>query len=288
MNTIQKLVDKIDKYQQNHRFPGFVYAVIKKFGEDDAGHQAALLTYYGFLSLFPLLMVVITVTGIILGNNPELEKTIIDGITDYFPLLGSDMASHIHALHRSGVALAIGILFTLYGTRGLADVFQAAIQKIWGFKRQAKPGFPYGMIRSVGIVVIGGLGFLLASISAGYAASAGSGWAFRTLSVAINLFILYWLFIFLLNASLPRHLPTKGTRLGAACAAAGLVTLQAVGGYILARELKNLDALYSYFALALGLLFWIYLQAQILYFAAEIAVVSSQKLWPRSFNEPKA
>lgn len=76
----------------------------------------------------------------------------------------------------------------------------------------------------------------------------------------------------------------KEVRPGAIAAAIGLVILQSLGGYILTRELKSLDALYSNFAIPLGLLFWIYLQAQMLYYAAEIAVVSSKRQWPRSLS----
>jgi uncharacterized BrkB/YihY/UPF0761 family membrane protein len=137
------------------------------------------------------------------------------------------------------------------------------------------------------IIVVGGLGFIGASIAAGLTATAGHSPVFRLLSLVINLFILFWLFQFLLNLSLPRHVPLRETRSGALSAAIGLLILQAVGGYLLKRELKNLDALYSYFAVALGLLFWIYLQAQVLYYAVEIAAVHNQKLWPRSLSGSK-
>jgi YihY family inner membrane protein len=284
VKIINNFIGWLDKFQQRHHLTAFVYAVVKKYGEDGAGYQAALLTYYGFLSLFPLLLVVTTVTNNIVGTHPHLESKIIQGLTGYFPLLGSQLSEHIHTLHRSGLALAVGILFTLYGTRGVADVFRHGVQKIWGIEHPKHYGFPLGLFRSLGIVVIGGLGFMLASISAGLAAAAGHGWAFRSLSTAVNMFILFWLFTFLLNVSLPRHVTVKEVRVGAAWAAIGLVIMQLLGGYILARELKSLDALYSYFAIALGLLFWIYLQAQVLYYAVEIAVVSSKKLWPRSLS----
>jgi YihY family inner membrane protein len=285
VKLLQNTVNKIDAFQQRHHFSAFTYAVVKKYSEDGAGYKAALLTYYGFLSLFPLLMLLTTLTDRIVGNHPHLEKTLIAGITDYFPLLGNQLAAHIHSLHSSGFALIIGLLFTLYGVRGVADVWRHGIQDIWGVPKSKREGFPIGLIKSFSTVIIGGLGFLLASISAGLAASAGKEWGFRGLSIAINLIILFWLFNFLLNVSLPKHVSFKETRLGAAIAAVGLVLLQALGGYILAHELKSLDALYSYFALALGLLFWIYLQAQMLYYAAEIAVVSSRRLWTRGFTD---
>ena len=125
---------------------------------------------------------------------------------------------------------------------------------------------------------------MVASVIAALAAAAGHGLVFRSLSALLNLFILFWLFTFLINFSLPRHVTAREIRVGAACAAVGLVVLQSVGSILLAQELKSLDALYSYFALTLALLFWIYLQAQILCYSVEIAVVSSRRLWPRSLD----
>ena len=285
MRSIQKLIRRLDTYQQRHRFTAFTYAVIKKYGEDGAGQQAALLTYYSFLSLFPLLLVLTTVTNGIIGDHPHLANTVIKGLTDYFPLLGNQLSTHVHSLRRNGLALVAGVLFTLYGTRGVADAFRRGVRHVWGIPRQQSDGFPQSLFKSLALIIVGGLGFIVASISAGWTSAAGHGLAFRGLSIIVNLFILFWLFTFLLNISLPRHVKLQETRLGAATAAIGLVILQSLGGYILARELKSLDALYSYFALALGLLFWIYLQAQILYYAVEIAAVHSHKLWPRGLTE---
>jgi membrane protein len=285
MRLLTSTIRKIDKWQQRHRWPAVAYAVIKKYGEDEVGSQAALLTYYAFLSLFPLLLVLSTLAGLLANSHPGLQQDIIHGTTNYFPVLGSQLSNHIHTLHKNGLALVVGIIFTLYGARGVADVFRRGVQHIWSVPKAERQGFPKTIPNSLVIIVVGGLGFIVASISTGLAAAAGHGPAFRLLSVAVNLFILFWLFTFLLNICLPRHVPIKDTKSGALAAAVGLVVLQALGGYLLKRELKSLDALYSYFAIALGLLFWIYLQAQMLYYAVTLAAVRAQHLWPRSIND---
>lgn len=284
MHKLQAVIRQIDAYQKQHKFLAFPYAVIKKYGEDEAGQQAALLTYYAFLALFPLLLVLTTVVEVIVGRHSHLETTVIGGITNYFPLLGTQLSAHIHGLHRSGLALAAGIIFTLYGARGVADAFRRGVQHIWHIPKSQQAGFPKSVLSSLGIIIIGGIGLMLASLSAAFTAAAGHGLAFRSLAVAVNLFVLFWLLTILINFSLPRHVTLKEIRVGAITGAIGLVILQSLGSYLLARELKNLDALYSYFAVALGLLFWIYLQAQVLYYAVELAVVSSQRLWPRSLD----
>jgi YihY family inner membrane protein len=284
MNIIQKTIHRIDSLQQNHRLPGFIYAVIKKYGDDQAGYQAALLTYYGFLSLFPLLLVLTTLTTLLAGNHPELQDTVIKSVTDYFPVLGNQLSEHVGGLHKSGVALAAGILFTLYGARGVADAFRHGVNHIWHVPIVKRDGFPKSIWKSLSIILVGGLGLILASVMAGLAVHAGNGFGFRVLSILLNLAILFAVFVLLLKLSLPNKVRVKQVGSGAATAAIGLVILQALGNYLLARQLKDLDALYSNFAIPLGLLFWIYLQAQVMYYAVEIAAVRSQKLWPRSLT----
>jgi YihY family inner membrane protein len=281
---MQKIIQKLDNFQKNHRLPSFVYAVIKKYGEDDAGHQAALLTYYAFLSLFPLLLVLTTLTEYIPVSHAEVRDSIIKGTTNYFPVLGDQLAAHVQTLHKNGLALVIGLLFTLYGARGVADAFRNGIQRLWKVPKSQQDGFPKSTLKSLSIIIIAGIGFLVASASIALAGAAGKGFAFRLLTIIINLIVWYGLFILLINISLSKRVPFKETRAAAVTAAVGLVIVQTLGGYLLKRELHNLDALYSYFALALGLLFWIYLQAQVLFYALEIAAVRSQKLWPRSLR----
>ena len=284
MNPIQKLLHKLDTWQRAHSVFGFPYAVIKKYGDDEAGHQAALLTYYGFLSLFPLLLVLTTVVSILAGHHEHLRMTIINDMTHYFPTFGNQLSEHIGTLHKSGLALLIGILFTLYGARGIADAFRHGVNHIWRVPKVQRAGFPLALLRSLAIVVVGGLGFILAAALASYASNSGHGLAFHVLSIGINLAILFWVFLFLIKVSLPVHVGFRDIEAGAAAAAIGLTILQTVGSHLLVKEFKNLNALYSNFALVLSLLFWIYLQSQVVYYAIEIASVKTQGLWPRSLT----
>ena len=282
---LQKFLTRIDTFQRHHRFIGFMYAVVKKYGDDEAGFQAALLTYYGFLSIFPLLLVLSTILGVLAGSHPHLQETVINSLTGYIPVLGRQLSEHVHTLHRTGVALVAGLLFTLYGARGIADAFRHGVNHIWQVPKLKRDSFPKSVARSLTLVFVGGAGFMLASLISTYASAvAGHGFWFRVLSSFISMFILFWVFILLMKLSLPEHIGLKQTRAGAASAAIGLVILQVAGSYLLGQQLRKLDALYSSFALALGLLFYIYLQAQMLYYSVEIATVKDHKLWPRSLT----
>jgi uncharacterized BrkB/YihY/UPF0761 family membrane protein len=287
MKRIQKFLKWLNIYQQNHKLTAFVIAVIKKYDEDQGGRQAALLTYYSFLSLFPLLLVLTTITDTIIGKNDHIKNTIIKGLTNYFPLLGSQLETQVHRLHVYGFATVIGLLFTLYGTRGVANSFISGMQDMWRIPKEERLTFPKSFYKSIGIVLIGGSGLLAASIIASITSSAGHGWIFRLLSILINLILLTGLFTLLINVSLPKHVTLKEIRTGATVGAVALVILQLIGGLVLAHELKHLSALYSYFAVALGLIFWLYLQSQVIYYSIEIAIVSSRGFWPRSLDGSK-
>lgn len=284
MKKLKKIPDNLDRWQQKHPVVAFPVAVIKQYGDDETGYKAALFTYYAFLSLFPLLLIVTTLVNVLVGSYDELRAEIIKSFTDYFPVLGNQLSSHVGTLKSAGPALIVALLFSLYGARGVADAFRHGVQDIWQVPRKDRPGFPKSVLNSFAIIIVGGAGFILAAASSSVAGAAGHGWDFRLLATVINLAILFLVFSFLLNICLPKHITFRDIRPGAITAAVGLVILQSIGGLILARELRNLDALYSYFALSLGLLFWIYLQAQVVFYAIEIAAVSAKRQWPRSFT----
>ena len=65
MNPVERGIRKVDGFQQGWPPLAFVVAVVKKFGDDSAGSLAALMAYYGFLALFPLLLVLITVACVV-------------------------------------------------------------------------------------------------------------------------------------------------------------------------------------------------------------------------------
>lgn len=285
VKQLARLVQRFDRFQQRHHFWGFSYAVLKKYGEDQAGYQAALLTYYGFVALFPLLLILTTVTALITGSHAHLQQSIITTVTNEFPVLGGQLSSHVQELHKSGLALIIGLLFTLYGARGVADAFRHAVNHIWQVPLRKRPGFPQSLYTSITMIITGGVGIVAAGLASGLAGAAGHGWPVRLLSALVNVLILYFVLQILLGLSLPKGTASRrDTSSGALAAAIGLAVLQLLGGYLLRRELRSLDALYSYFALALGLLFWIYLQAQVVCYGIEIAAVHTQRLWPRSLT----
>lgn len=283
MSIFTDLITKIDTYQRKHKVAGFSYGVYKKYSEDEVGKKAALLTYYGFLSLFPLLLVIATLISIFTANDQQAQTTATSAISRYIPAIGDQIYNHIHTINKNGFALIAALLFTLYGARGAVESFREGAKKIWHEPKKNRP-FWRNVLSSTVILVFGVIGLAVASVLTGVVAAAGSAIYFKLISVLVNVFVLFWVFIFIIKTCIDRKISIKKIRLGAFLAAFGLVVLQIVGGYILTKQLAGLDTLYSVFALPLGLLFWIYLQSQVVYIAVVAAAVNSKKLWPRALD----
>jgi YihY family inner membrane protein len=283
-HKITRCITQLDTYQQQHKLPAFCHAVVKKYSEDEANYQAALIAYYGFLSLFPLLIVATVVIQIVGDNDATLREQFLRNATSYFPALGQNLANSIHTPSKTGLALFIAIVIALYGARGVADAVQHALNHVWAVPRARRSGFPRAMIRNFGIIAYAGFGFLIAAALNAYAAGASHAMILRiVLGVAgfMALFGVFWgVFTF---GSSARRRPLANIP-GALFAATGLLVLQAIGGYIVSHQLKSQNGLTAQFAAVLALLFWLYLQAQVFLYAVEINTVRVHKLWPRSIN----
>ena len=113
---------------------GFPIAVIYKFFEDQGPYLAALITYYGFLSLFPLLLLLASVLGFVLQDDPELQERILDSTLSQFPIIGQQLAEP-QGLRGSTVAVVVGGLVALYGAMGVAQALQNAVNVSWAVPR---------------------------------------------------------------------------------------------------------------------------------------------------------
>ena len=285
MNRIERLLRGIDRFQQRHSVLGFPFGVVKKYGDDQGGKKAALLAHYGFLSLFPLLLVFVTVLGYALASDPELEQAVIDTLARQFPVLGSQIESSIRTIQGSGLALVVGILGTLWGGLGITQSFQDALNDIWNIPRRARPNFWWRLARGLGALLLVA-GEVVAATVLAQRGITGQGLLDRSALLAgsflLNLMLLTVLFQVLTGKAVRwrRLLP------GAAVGALGWSVLQSLGVSIVSRQLEQANLVYGVFAVVIVLLGWLYLGSQLVLYAAEINVVLARRLWPRSLLQP--
>ena len=281
---VSKLVNHLNQYQLKHRRAGFIYGVIKKYTEDNTCYQANLITYYAFVALFPLLIVAITLLQLVLRHNQSVKMRIVTTISHYFPAMSTELQNNIHSLHRTGLALILGLLVALYGARGVAGAWRYTIDNILFVPRLRRLKQPQSTFRNVYIVLVGGGGLLLVASLSALATSLDHSLPFRLIADGAGIILLFGVIVFLLKVGTSARINTRTVVISALLATIGLQLLQILGGYIMARELKRLSPFYGTLTTVLALLFWIYLQVQVLLLVFIAAVVHRYKLWPRSFN----
>jgi membrane protein len=282
--NITKIINRLDKWQRRRASVGFVLAVIKKYSDDQAGYLAVILTYYSFLSIFPLMLVVTTIIKQLLPLNSQLRTKLIAGLSAHIPIIGSELSNNVHGLHHSGVALAVAVVITIYGMRGIANATQHSLNHIWLVPKSKRPTFPNSTLKSLAIVLLGGIGFLASAALTSYIATLGHSSAASLVSALMGFVVLALTIFAVFKIGLAkRQLPEKIMKM-TILAALGLEILQLIGGYLVINELKHLTSLYGLFAAVLGLIFWLYLMVQIVVYAVEVGAVRDMKLWPRSLD----
>jgi YihY family inner membrane protein len=260
----------------------FAVAVQKKFGEDEGGNLCATLTYYGFLSLFPLLLLFFTVLGFVLDGNPQLQRQLRTSALVNLPIVGDQIARNVTSVQGSGVALVVGLVGTLWGGLGIANAAQDAMNRVWCVPRTARPGLVPRVLRSLALVAT--LGFAIVAVTV---VSAGAGYAegnvgVRVLALAVSMAVSVAVFLVAFRVLTARDVRPRDLLPGAIAAAVAWEVLHLVGGLYVAHALHGMSETYGMFAIVLGALAWIFLQARAVIYAAELNVVRLDHLWPRA------
>jgi len=282
--------NRLDAFQQRHRWASFPIAVIYKFGEDQGPYLAALITYYGFMALFPLLLLLTSTLGFVLQGDPDLQRRILDSTLGQFPIIGDELGDP-QGLQGSGIALIIGGAIALYGAIGVAQAIQNAKNVAWAVPRNLRPNPIRARLRSLLIVAIGG-GAALATTALSATGSSGGalgvdlgGWA-AVLLVLAAVVLNAGIFLLVFRVSTAHQASTFDLLPGAITAALVWQTLQLFGTAYIGTVVKNASTAYGVFALVLGLLGWIYVAAIGVVLGSEINVVRAKKLYPRSLMTP--
>src|SRR5215471_6327758 len=158
VGRIERVLRAADRWQQRHSWPAFGVAAWKKFGDDQAGNLAALIAYYAFASIFPLLLVLVTVLDLVLSHNPAARQRVINSALAGFPLIGDQLKQNVHALGQTGAALVIGLVLTFLGALGVAAAMQNAMNAAWEVPFSRRPRFPRSLLRSIGLILVVGIG----------------------------------------------------------------------------------------------------------------------------------
>ena len=122
MNPVEKAIRKLDVTQQRYTPTAFVFGVVKKYGDDNGGALASNLAYSAFVSIFPLLLILTTILGLVAASNPTIKTDVLNAVANQVPLIGHQLTTSVSELRRSSIiGLIVGFIGLIWGTTGLAQ-----------------------------------------------------------------------------------------------------------------------------------------------------------------------
>jgi YihY family inner membrane protein len=281
------LVSALDRLQQAHTVSAVGFGVVKKYGDDAAGNLASLLAFSGFVTVFPLLLLLVTVLGLVLSGDAHLRSEILGSTFAQFPLMGSELRANVHALHRNSlIGLVVAVVLLFYGSFGLAGNGIYAMEQIWNLPGTERLNYLKRTGRSAEFILLLGAGLCVSTFLSGAATNTASRPALLDLAAIVaSLLVSCCQFIVAYRVLTPAAVRTRSLLPGAVVAGIGWTVLQALGTYLVGHLLKN-AAVYGVFAFVLGLVFWISLVARLVVYSVELNVVLARHLWPRSLIQP--
>jgi membrane protein len=277
-------VRAFDRTQQRHRWLSVPLGVVKKFADDGAGQLAALIAYYAFFSLFPLLLVFVTVLGYVFHGNSGVEKSIENSVLGHFPIIGDEVRSH--KLTGNAVAVVIGIVVSLWAGMGVVQAAQNAFDRVWAVPFKARPDFLGRRLRGVLLLAVLGALFVVSTIISGLVSAGLGSIGVKVGGIGLSLLLNFVLFAASFRMLTTTSVPNRHLWLGAVIGGLLWEVLQVAGGAYVNHVVRHAGSTYGVFATVIGLLAWLHLGAQATLYAAEVNVVVLRGLWPRSLLGP--
>jgi uncharacterized BrkB/YihY/UPF0761 family membrane protein len=285
---VNRIIAWADGLRRRHGVLGFPYAVVKKYGDDAAGRQAALITYYGFLSIFPLLLLGVAVLTRALADHPDLRRQLTAAIVP--PALRPTIEHSLATLPTSTIPLVAGLIGLLFSGTGVVFSAYQTLNHVAAVPHRLRA--PYfsryaRVFAMLATLLLGGLAVGTLTVVATALPGPAVQRAAAVLGSALVVFA-----ILLLGAKLllVRPAPVRALWPGAVLGAVAVTTLLTVGAPLLARLVTKAGPVYGSFATVAGMFALLYLVGQALVYAAEAAAVRYARLWPRALdlNRPTA
>jgi YihY family inner membrane protein len=286
MNPVEQVIRKVDAAQQRRTPTAFVYGVIKKYGDDNGSVLVSNLAYSAFVSLFPLLLVLVTILGLVASYHPAVKTDVLNAVAGQVPLIGDQLKGNVHELKKSStIGLIVGIIGLIWGSAGLAQSGMFTMDQVWNLPGPKRPGYVQRLGRAGLFLCLLGGGVIVTTGLASLPNYLPNGLPIKVALELATAVFSAGMYLGAFRALTPKGVPTRDLLPGAITGGILWTVLQGVGTYLIHHFLHS-ASVYGVFGTVLGLLAWVYLATEITVYSAEINVVLARRLWPRSIIQP--
>jgi membrane protein len=285
---VNRIIAWADRLQREHGVLGFPYAVVKKYGDDEGGRQAALITYYGFLSVFPLLLLGVAILSRVLADHPDLRRRLIAEVV--LPPLRPTIEHSLATLPTSTIPLVVGLIGLLFSGTGVVFSAYQTLNHVAAVRHRLRAGFFARYVRVFVVLATLMAGALATGALTVVATALGQPAVQRAAAVLGSALVVFAVLLLGAKLLLARPAPVRALWPGAIVGAAAVTLVLNVGAPLLARLVAKAGPVYGSFATVAGMFALLYLVGQALVYAAEVAAVRYARLWPRALdlNRPTA
>jgi YihY family inner membrane protein len=281
----QKL-DRVDAFQQQHKPVAIPIAVVKKFSEDQSTNLASMIAFWAFFSIFPLLLVLVTLLGFFLPSGTR--DSVLTQVAQFFPLLDP---TSISGLTGSWWALIVGIVTALWSGSAVVRTVQFAFNSVWEIPYHQRPKFVEKLLRSLLVLSTIGVGLVLSVLITGFVSGASHtlhlAWFGHLLGYVIAIALDVVLFIAAFRMLTDRDISTKDVLPGAVLSGVAFWILQSLSSLIISHYLSNAQSTYGKFATVITMLWWFYITSIVTLMGAQLNVVLKERLYPRGLVKPQ-
>jgi len=279
---VKRFLARLEHIQQRHRFLAVPVAVFKRFGEHDGSRLAATISYYSFFSVFPLLLVLVTVLGLVLEGDPDLRARLVDGALGQIPVIGDQIGDARQPLTGSVIALSLGLGTAIWAGMAAVGALQQALDELWDVPVHERPNFVHKKLKAIAFLVAFAVGLsattVLSSVTSLFDLGPAAGAVGFLAAAAVNTGLLTMAYAVLAA----RRPPLRQLLPGAIGGGLALAALLQLGRFVVERYIAGASDTYGTFAIVIALLSWFFLVARVVLLGAELNAVLVHRLWPRS------
>ena len=280
---VNRIIAWADRLQRRHGVLGFPYAVIKKYGDDAGGRQAALITYYGFLSIFPLLLLGVAVLSRVLADHPDLRRRLIDEIVP--KALRPTIEHSLATLPTSTIPFVVGLVSLLLAGTGVVFSAYQTLNHVAAVRHRRRLSYFVRYLRVFAVLAMVMAGALaVGTLTVVATALPGQPGVQRAAAVLGSALVAFGVLVLGAKLLLARPAPVRVLWPGAVLGAAAVTVVLTLGAPLLARLVVKAGPVYGSFATVAGMFALLYLIGQALVYAAEVAAVRYARLWPRALD----
>ena len=275
----QKL-DRVDTYQQQHKALAIPIAVFKKFSEDQSTNLASMIAFWAFFSIFPLMLVLVTLLGFFLPA--DTKTSVLKDVAGYIPLLNTKT---IAGLSGSWWALIVGVVSALWSGSAVVRTVQFAFNSVWEIPYHQRPKLVEKVLRSIWVLGTIGVGLLISVLITGFVSGASNtlhlAWFGHLIGYVIAIALDIGLFVAAFRMLTDRDISTRDVLPGALLSGFVFWVLQSLSSLIISHYLSNAQSTYGNFATVITMLWWFYITSIVTLLGAQLNVVLKERLYPR-------